>query len=80
MDAVTFCLPVCVPRYQLAQIPVSPHGAAGQQKQTPPALSVGMSMEWPSLGPGSVLSSPLLGPACVRPGPTATQDHLSPFL
>ena len=37
-------------------------------------------MEWPGLGPGSVPSSPLLGPACVRPGPTATQDHSSPFL
>ena len=36
MDAVTFCLPVCVPRYQLAQTPASPHGAAGQHKQTPP--------------------------------------------
>ena len=37
-------------------------------------------MEWPGLGPGSVPSSPLLGPACVRPGPTATQGHSSPFL
>ena len=36
MSAVTFCLLLCVPRYQLAQTPVSPHGAAGQQKQTPP--------------------------------------------
>ena len=27
---------MCSPRYQLAQTPVSPHGAAGQQKQTPP--------------------------------------------
>ena len=35
MSAVTFCLLLCVPRYQLAQTPVSPHGAAGQQKQTP---------------------------------------------
>ena len=26
---------MCSPRYQLAQTPVSPHGAAGQQKQTP---------------------------------------------
>ena len=34
MSAVTFCLLLCVPRYQLAQTPVSPHGAAGQQKQT----------------------------------------------
>ena len=38
MSAVTFCLLLCVPRYQLAQTPVSPHGAAGQQKQTPPPL------------------------------------------
>ena len=36
MSAVTFCLLLCVPRYQLAQTPVSPHGAAGQQKQPPP--------------------------------------------
>ena len=35
MSAVTFCLLLCVPRYQLAQTPVSPHGAAGQHKQTP---------------------------------------------
>ena len=27
---------MCSPRYQLAQTPVSPHGAAGQQKQPPP--------------------------------------------
>ena len=40
MDAVTFCLLLCVPRYQLAQTPVSPHGAAGQQKQTPPLGAV----------------------------------------
>ena len=37
MSAVTFCLLLCVPRYQLAQTPVSPHGAAGQHKQTPRA-------------------------------------------
>ena len=36
MSAVTFCLLLYVPRYQLAQTPVSPRGAAGQQKQTPP--------------------------------------------
>ena len=36
MSAVTFCLLLCVPRYQLAQTPVSPHSAAGQQKQTSP--------------------------------------------
>ena len=43
MSAVTFCLLLCVPRYQLAQTPVSPHGAAGQHKQTPrpPAPSSG---------------------------------------
>ena len=38
MGAVTFCLLLCVPRYQLAQTLVSPHGAAGQQKQPPPLL------------------------------------------
>ena len=38
MSAVTFCLLLCVPRYQLAQTPVSPQGAAGEQKQ-PPLLS-----------------------------------------
>ena len=36
MSAVTFCLLLYVPRYQLAQTPVSPHDAAGQQKQNPP--------------------------------------------
>ena len=36
MSAVTFCLLLCVPRYQLAQTPVSPHGAAGQHKHPPP--------------------------------------------
>ena len=40
MGAVIFCLLLCVPRYQLAQTPASPHGAAGQHKQTPP-LSTG---------------------------------------
>ena len=43
MSAVTFCLLLCVPRYQLAQTPVSPHGAAGQHKQTPSLLPLVLS-------------------------------------
>ena len=49
MSAVTFCLLLCVPRYQLAQTPVSPHGAAGQHKQTPPSPS---SVSWPAFFAG----------------------------
>merc|ERR1719240_906222 len=45
MSAVTFCLLLCVPRYQLAQTPVSPHGAAGQQKQPPPPWSAHQARE-----------------------------------
>ena len=43
MSAVTFCLLLYVPRYQLAQTPVSSHGAAGQQKQPPPPPSLSVS-------------------------------------
>ena len=46
MSAVTFCLLICVPRYQLAQTPVSPHGAAGQQKQTPPPYLCRLVHRW----------------------------------
>ena len=42
---------MCSPRYQLAQTPVSPHGAAGQHKQTPPLTPRFIFLLFPLPGP-----------------------------